>query len=74
MLTRSLTNTLRLASEGRLPAVVDEADPALLDDVRTLYRWGFLAAKDACADSGDCYMQPAITIAGLRQLHAELGT
>lgn len=72
MLTKTLINTLKLASEGRLPAVVDEADPALLDDVRTLYRWGLVTAMDASADSADCFTRPAITIVGMRQLQTEL--
>jgi hypothetical protein len=64
---------LKLAALGQLPRAVDRNSAIDLSAFKELYMAGLVEAKDASADTGDCYLEPAITTAGREYLriHSE---
>jgi hypothetical protein len=52
--------------------VIDQSTSIDLRAFKSLLSTGFVEAVDASADDGDCYLNPAITLAGVEYLHTYL--
>lgn len=59
---------LKLADLGQLPRAVDRNTTIDLGAFKELYKSGLVEAKDASADDGECYLEPALTTAGREYL------
>ena len=72
MLSSVHLDILRRAAACELPAVIGVQSGVDLVAFGRLWRSGLVDAVDAGASDGDCYLNPAITLAGLGFLTADL--
>lgn len=63
-----LFSTLQLAASRSLPNVIDNSTVIDLPAFKALLEAGLVAADNASADGGDCFLNPTITFAGLNLL------
>ncbi|MDZ7811582.1 MAG: hypothetical protein U5L74_00010 [Ideonella sp.] len=69
MLNRTMIEILKKAAAGALPTNVDANTPGInLLEFKALQRGGAIEAIDASTDDGDCYLEPKITLDGLKLL------
>ena len=59
---------LRRAATGDLPSTIDAQSGIDLTGFSLLWRAGLVDAVNASGDKGECFLHPAVTLAGLAHL------